>query len=138
MLLFRCTWTPEITSLAQLLALGCLAMMSMYILGLAQFWDADGDVAAIWRRQRSYCHVAVVAAVAKFVAGAHARAAEGSVDEGFSDEVGGEARLGGRLPHGTPIVPVIVPNDNTRPSYGGFDPRFFRIITAIRYARTLL
>ncbi|MFG3617339.1 MAB_1171c family putative transporter [Nocardia sp. NPDC047654] len=83
LLLFRCTWTPGITSLAQLLALGCLVIMSMYILGLAQFWDADSDVAAIWRRQGIYSHVAVVAAVAILVAGTHARAAEGSVDFGL-------------------------------------------------------
>ncbi|MGW4325542.1 MAB_1171c family putative transporter [Nocardia sp. NPDC004573] len=83
LLLFRCTWTSGVTSLAQLLALGCLVMMSMYILGLAQFWDADSDVAAIWRRQRTYCYMAVVAAVAILVAGAHARAAGRSVDIGL-------------------------------------------------------
>lgn len=80
--LYRCTWTPTVAELAQLPALGCLVVMAMYMLGLARFWDADGDVAAIWRRQRGYCLVAVVSAVAILGAGFHAHVRGRSIDMG--------------------------------------------------------
>ncbi|MEU6829434.1 MAB_1171c family putative transporter [Nocardia beijingensis] len=80
--LYRCTWTTAVAELAQLPALGCLVVMAMYILGLARFWDADGDVAAIWRRQRGYCLVAAASAVAILGAGLHAHARGRSIDMG--------------------------------------------------------
>lgn len=99
LLLYRCTWMPGATGLAQELALACLVIMSMHVFGLARFSDADSDVDAIWRGQRTYCFLAVVSVIVILTAGAYARAEGRSVDLG----VGFEGMVAG-VAFGIPIA----------------------------------
>ncbi|MFI9407548.1 MAB_1171c family putative transporter [Nocardia sp. NPDC052316] len=76
LVLFRCTQTTSIGSVANQLALGCIVMFVMHLYGLARLWEPGADPAVAWRRQRIYSAVGVVAAVLTLIAGPAAAGAE--------------------------------------------------------------
>ncbi|WP_406231941.1 MAB_1171c family putative transporter [Nocardia sp. NBC_01009] len=73
LLLYRCTITPQIASLANQLALGCVLLAMTNLHGIGKFGDTGGDPSTVWRRQRFYSGVAVAAAVVILLAGTSAR-----------------------------------------------------------------
>jgi hypothetical protein len=52
LLLYRCTMTPGIASLAHQLSLGCTVMASMCLQGIVRIWAFDVDPAAVRCRHR--------------------------------------------------------------------------------------
>jgi hypothetical protein len=73
LLLYRCTMTPTMASLANQLALGSIVMVTSYLYGIAQSVAADSAPNTGWRGQRVYCLIAVAATAAILVAGTSAR-----------------------------------------------------------------
>ena len=73
LLLYRCTMTPGIASLAHQLSLGCTVMASMCLQGIVRIWAFDADPAAVRRRHRVCCVLASASTAAILLAGASAR-----------------------------------------------------------------
>ncbi|WP_280260161.1 MAB_1171c family putative transporter [Nocardia abscessus] len=73
LLLYRCTMTPGIASLAHQLSLGCTVMASMCLQGIVRIWAFDADPAAVRRRHRVCCVLAAASTAAILLAGASAR-----------------------------------------------------------------
>ncbi|MFE7798054.1 MAB_1171c family putative transporter [Nocardia sp. NPDC057440] len=73
LLLYRCTITPQIASLANQLALGCILLAMTNLHGIGKFADTGGDPSAVWRCQRFYSCVAVAATAVILLAGTSAR-----------------------------------------------------------------
>lgn len=73
LLLYRCTMTPGLASLAHQLALGCTVMSSMCLQGIVRVWAFDADPVAVWRRHRVCCVLAAACAAAILLAGTSAR-----------------------------------------------------------------
>ncbi|MGK8490110.1 MAB_1171c family putative transporter [Nocardia asiatica] len=73
LLLYRCTMTPGIASLAHQLALGCTVMSSMCLQGIVRIWAFDADPVAVRRRHRVCGALAAASTAAILLAGASAR-----------------------------------------------------------------
>ncbi|MGK8523632.1 hypothetical protein ACRS6B_19735 [Nocardia asteroides] len=73
LLLYRCTMTPAIASLAHQLALGCTVMSSMCLQGVVRIWAADVDPAEVRRRHRGCRAIAAGCTAAILLAGTSAR-----------------------------------------------------------------
>jgi hypothetical protein len=73
LLLYRCTMTPGIASLAHQLSLGCTVMASMCLQGIVRIWAFDVDPAAVRCRHRVCCVLAAAAIGAILLAGTAAR-----------------------------------------------------------------
>ncbi|MFI9633098.1 MAB_1171c family putative transporter [Nocardia sp. NPDC051929] len=73
LLLYRCGMTPGIASLAHQLALGCTVMSSMCLQGIVRIWALGAEPAAIRRRHRVCCTLAVASTAAILLAGTSAR-----------------------------------------------------------------
>ncbi|MFI6211047.1 MAB_1171c family putative transporter [Nocardia brasiliensis] len=69
LLLYRCTPTPDIASLSNQLALGCIVMTGMYLYGLSRLWETEAEPAETRWRQRVYNCVAVLSTVVIVLAG---------------------------------------------------------------------
>ncbi|WP_141691641.1 MAB_1171c family putative transporter [Nocardia brasiliensis] len=69
LLLYRCTPTPDIASLPNQLALGCIVMTGMYLYGLSRLWETEAGPAETRWRQRVYNSVAVLSTVVIVLAG---------------------------------------------------------------------
>ncbi|WP_280404979.1 MAB_1171c family putative transporter [Nocardia brasiliensis] len=69
LLLYRCTPTPDIASLPNQLALGCIVMTGMYLYGLSRLWETEADLAQTRWRQRVYNCVAVLSTAVIVLAG---------------------------------------------------------------------
>ncbi|MEV6554605.1 MAB_1171c family putative transporter [Nocardia sp. NPDC051756] len=67
--LYRCTPAASVRSVPNQLALGCIAMIVMYLYGLVRLWEAGAESEETWRRQRIYCAVAVLSTVVTMLAG---------------------------------------------------------------------
>ncbi|MEU0872168.1 MAB_1171c family putative transporter [Nocardia brasiliensis] len=75
LVLYRCTPAPSVGSVPNQLALGCIAMIVMYLYGLVRLWEAGAESDAAWRRQRIYCAVAVLSTALTMLAGPFAERA---------------------------------------------------------------
>ncbi|MFE9575739.1 MAB_1171c family putative transporter [Nocardia sp. NPDC006044] len=75
LVLYRCTPIASVRSVPNQLALGCIAMIVMYLYGLVRLWEAGAESTQTWRRQRIYCAVAVVSTVVIMLAGPSAGSA---------------------------------------------------------------
>lgn len=75
LVLYRCTPIASVRSVTNQLALGCIAMIVMYLYGLVRLWEDGTESAATWRRQRIYCAVAVLSTVVTVLAGPFAGSA---------------------------------------------------------------
>ncbi|MEU7138051.1 MAB_1171c family putative transporter [Nocardia sp. NPDC046473] len=75
LLLYRCTLTPTITSLANQLALGCILMTTTYMATIGRSADAaaEADPGIVWRYHRLRSLIALGATVTIVVAGTSAR-----------------------------------------------------------------
>ncbi|MFE7745212.1 MAB_1171c family putative transporter [Nocardia sp. NPDC057455] len=73
LLLYRCTMTPGMASLAHQLALGCTVMSSMCLQGIVRIWAFDADPVAVWRRHRVCCLIAAGCVAVILLAGTSAR-----------------------------------------------------------------
>ncbi|MFI6999723.1 MAB_1171c family putative transporter [Nocardia sp. NPDC050175] len=69
LVLYRCTPTASVSSVTNQLALGCVAMLSMHLYGLARLGESGADPDLTWRRQRVYCAVAVFSTAVTMLAG---------------------------------------------------------------------
>ncbi|WP_433657188.1 MAB_1171c family putative transporter [Nocardia sp. CA-128927] len=67
LVLYRFTPVPDIGSVPNQLALGCIVMLGMYLYGMARVWESGPE--GLWRRQRVYCAVAVGSAALILLAG---------------------------------------------------------------------